>query len=363
MKYTRSARRTAVIAAGAATTALLLSSCSATTDAEPSGDGGGLTGELVITAYASIWEEQYRAAVIDPFLEANPGVSVTYNARRSSAEMLSALQAEGSAATSDVAIMDVSVGNTGNATGLFRTYDETEVPNLADVAPEFQNADGYGPVVMADAVGLLYDAQTFDEAPDSWEALWDDDYAGRVSVMAPPSGLGINLTAITADRIGEDFTQGIDETIAELQELAPNVQTWVPSPDEYQSVLTGQTVLGIGQNARGQFYADQSGGKLGVTIPEEGTVYQLNTINIREGSPNEEVALAFVDYALSAEAQEAFAAALFYAPTVTDAELPAEVADRVVQTDGSTNVIELDQAWLSTVREAWNERWQREVIG
>lgn len=354
--------RPPVFATAALAAAIALSACSSDPAAEAD-DESGLTGELTITSYASIWEEQFRAAVIDPFLEANPGVTVSYNARRSSAEMLSALQSEGSSATSDVAIMDVSVSNTGNSQGLFRTFDETEVPNLANVAPEFLNEDGFGPVIQADAVGLLYDTEEFEEAPQSWEVLWDDAYAGRVSIMAPPSGLGINLTAITAERIGEDFTESIDETIAELQELAPNVQSWAPNPDEYQSVLTGQTVLGIGQNARGQFYADQSGGRLGVTVPAEGTVYQLNTINIREGAPNEEVALAFIDHVLSAEAQEAFAAALFYAPTVTNAELPEDVASRVVQTDGSTNIIEIDQAWLSTVREDWNSRWQREVIG
>src|SRR5699024_8225374 len=105
----------------------------------------------------------------------------------------------------------------------------------------------------------------------SWEELWNDDYAGRVNIWAPPSLLGIYLTAISSTLEDEDYTESIEAGVAKLQELAPNVQTFEPNPDEFQHILTGQTVIGIGQNGRGQYYADQSDGRLGVVIPDEGT--------------------------------------------------------------------------------------------
>ncbi|MGI6878068.1 ABC transporter substrate-binding protein [Microbacterium sp. gxy059] len=328
----------------------------------PATDAGPESGTISIIGYASIWEEQYREAVIDPFLEKYPDIQINYVSKRSSAEMLSAIQSEGGRPTTDVAIMDISVSDSGNAQDLFTTFDESDVPNLANVKEEFLDADGFGPTLQLDAVGLLYDTEVIPDAPTSWEVLWDDEYAGKVSVVAPPSGLGINLTAITSEMLGEDFTQSVDESIAKLTELAPNVQSWAPNPDEYQSVITGQTVLGLGQNARGQYYADDSDGKLGVAFPEEGTVYQINTINLSASAPNPEAAKTFIDYALSDEAQTAFAKALFYAPS-TDAELPAEVADRVVQTDGSMKIIDIDQEWLAGVRDEWTDRWKREIIG
>lgn len=356
-------RRLAATLAAAAAGALILGGCSAnTTPAEPAADTPE-SGVINIIAYASIWEEQYRAAVIDPFVEKYPDITINYVSKRSSAEMLSAIQAEGGRPSTDVAIMDISVANTGNDQDLFAKFDENDVPNLANVDEQFLNADGFGPVVMLDAVALLYDTAEVRPAPTSWKALWDDQYAGKVSIMAPPSGLGINLTAITSDMLGEDFTKSIDKSVAELKKLAPNVQSWAPNPDEYQSVITGQTVLGVGQNARGQYYADESDGKLGVAIPEEGTVYQINTINLSKNAPNPAAAKTFIDYALSAEAQTAFAEALFYAPSVTNAEVPAEVADRLVQTDGSMNIIPLDQEWLAGVRGEWTDRWKREIIG
>ncbi|MGO2111090.1 extracellular solute-binding protein [Microbacterium gubbeenense] len=353
-------RRTATVIAISTAGAIALAGCSGGSDS--TADGGPESGEINIIGYAGIWEEQYQKTVIDPFLEEHPDITINYSSKRSSAEMLSAIQSEGGRAITDVAIMDSSVSDSGNQQGLFAEVTEEDVPNLSKVKDEFLNADGYGPLVGLDAVALLYDTETFAEAPTSWEVLWDDAYAGKVQIVAPPSGLGINLTAITSDMLGEDYTKSIDKSIAKLAELAPNVQSWAPNPDEYQSVITGQTVLGLGQNARGQYYADESDGKLGIAFPEEGTVYQMNAINLSAKAPNPEAAKTFIDYALSDDAQAAFAEALFYAPS-TDVELPPEVSERIVQTDGSIKILDLDPAWLGEVRGEWTDRWKREIIG
>jgi putative spermidine/putrescine transport system substrate-binding protein len=276
--------------------------------------------------------------------------------------MLSALQGQKNNPSTDVAIMDNSVSTTGNTQGLFDKIDAAAVPNLANVPEKFKNKDGFGPVVMLDAVGLLYDTATFPKAPESWDVLWDPAYAGKINVNAPPSLLGLSLTAITSKMQGEDYTQSIDKSVARLKEMAPGVQTFAPNPDEYQNVITGQTVLGLGQNARGQFYSDQSNKKMGVTFPKEGTVYQINTVNVVKDAPNKAAAQTFVNYALSAEAQTAFAKALFYAPSVNNAELPADVKNRVVPTDGSLNIVPLDVEFLSTARDKWTDTWKRQII-
>lgn len=352
-------RRATLSAAVLAIGALSLSACGGGDEGE---ENSATSGTVGIIGYAGIWEDAYREAVIEPFNEEYPDITINYNSNRSSAEMLSAIQSEGGNRATDVTIMDISVSNGGNSQGIFAELSEEEIPNLANVADEWLDEDGYGPAVMLDSVALLYAPEEFDAAPESWDVLWDEEYQGQVNVMAPPSGLGINLTAITAEMLGEDFTETIDQTIERLQELAPNVQTWAPNPDEYQSVMTGQTILGVGQNARGQFYVDDSDGALGVAVPEEGTVNQINTINLTADAPNPEAAKTFIDYALSAEAQEAFAERMFYAPTVENAELSEEVAERLVEADDD-RIIPLDQEWLADVRQDWTDQWNREVLG
>lgn len=351
-----------VMLAAAAAATLVLTGCGGGSGSAGNSNSSATSGEINLIAYAGVWQDQYNAAVIEPFKAKYPDIKINYSSKRSSAEMLSALQGQKNDPATDVAIMDNSVSTTGNTQGLFDKIDEAAVPNLANVPEKFQDKDGFGPVVMLDAVGLLYDTATFPKAPESWDVLWDPAYAGKINVNAPPSLLGLSLTAITSKMEGEDYTQSIDKSVAKLKEMAPGVQTFAPNPDEYQNVITGQTVLGLGQNARGQFYSDQSNKKMGVTFPKEGTVYQINTVNLVKDAPNKAAAETFINYALSPEAQTAFAKALFYAPSVTNAELPADVKDRVVPTDGSLNIVPLDVQFLSSARDKWTDTWKRQII-
>lgn len=351
--------RWSAVAAIAAST-LVVSACAG--DAPEASDGEGISGTINLMSYTSIWQDAYQEAVLDPFLDENPGVTINYLSKRTSAEMLSALQAEKDRPATDVVIMDSTVSASANTQGLFQKFDESDVPNLSNVKDEFLDADGYGPYVMLDAIALLYDTDLIDTAPDSWTELWNPTYKGELNITAPPALGGVALTAITSEMEGEDYTQSIDKAVARLQELAPSVQTWAPNPDEYQNVISGQTIMGMGPSARAQYYTDQVDGKLGIVFPKEGTTYQINTINLVEGAPNSEAATALIDYALTPEAQAAFAERLFYAPAV-DVDLPADVADRVVPTDGSLKIIELDNDFLQTARDEWTDVWKREIIG
>lgn len=334
-----------------------LSGCSSS-----SGSSGGPSGEVNLVAYSASFQESYMEAVVQPFQEKYPDITVNYTAKRGSAEMLSTVQTEKSNPLTDVVIMDTAVAETANEHGLFAKLSEEDIPNLAHVKEEFRNSEGFGPYLMLDAAALVYDTDVITEPPTSWEELWNDDYAGRVNIWAPPSLLGIYLTAISSTLEDEDYTESIEAGVAKLQELAPNVQTFEPNPDEFQHILTGQTVIGIGQNGRGQYYADQSDGRLGVVIPDEGTAYQINTINMVEGAPHSEAAQTFINYALSSEAQSAFAESLYYAPSVDNAEVDPEVQERLVATDGSLNILPMETDFLASVRDAWTERWKKDII-
>ncbi len=349
-----------LIAAASAISLMALPACSATP--APAAAQAADSGEVNIIAYSGVWQDQYDAAVLTPFRAKYPKIKINYVSKRSSAEMLSALQGQKAKPTTDVAIMDISVSTSGNGQGLFDKLDAGKIPNLANVDKQFLNKDGYGPTLMVDAIGLVYDTTVVKTPPTSWNILWDPQYKGKVNVVAPPSLLGLSLTAITASMEGEDYTKSIDKATAKLKALAPNIATFAPNPDEYQNVITGQTALGLGQNGRGQFYSDQSNGKIKVAFPQEGTVYQANTVNLVKGAPNSAAAQTFINYSLSAEAQSAFAAKLFYAPTVTNVTLPADVKKRVVATDGSLKIIPLDVDFLAANRDKWTDVWKREVI-
>src|SRR3546814_12775716 len=97
--------------------------------------GEDVSGEITVMSYAGIFEDQYRKAVIEPFLEAYPDVSVNYFTTGNSAQMLGALRAQKSDPQVDVAIFDAGVALVGNAGGLLGRIQLEAVAKLADLHP------------------------------------------------------------------------------------------------------------------------------------------------------------------------------------------------------------------------------------
>ena len=107
--------------------------------------------------------------------------------------------------------------------------------------------------------------------------------------------------------------------------------------------------------------ADTSGGKLGIVLPREGTVFQINTINQIAGGPDKDAAVRFIDYALSPEAQKAFTEAMFYAPTNAKAQI-SQAASARTAVRSMDKVIPIDWIALASVRNAITEQWRRKVL-
>ncbi len=156
--------------------------------------------------------------------------------------------------------------------------------------------------------------------------LWRPDLKGQLAIYAPPNIQGLALTAMVEKMEGGDHTKSVDKAIAKLRELAPGVQTFEPNPDGYSLILNGVVRVSSGWNARAQLYSDQSNGRIGVLLPPEGSVFQINTINVMAASKNKAAALAFTNYALSQEAQKAFTERMFYAPTNAKAQIDPQGA-------------------------------------
>lgn len=317
--------------------------------------------EITLLAYSGVFQDNYQKAVVDPFMEENPDITVNYEAAESSSQMLAQLRAQKGRPAYDVALMDVSIAATANDEGIFRRLDRDAVKNLENLVPDARTPDGFGPSVTFDNLSLIYNTEMVGQEPTSWDALWDQEYEGSVIVPAPPDIQGLALTVITDRMEGANYKETIDPAIARLEELAPSVQTWEPKPDQYTIVTAGDAAMAVGWNARGQLYADQSDGTMDVALPEEGSVFQKNTINLTEGSANKEAAQKFIDYALGPEAQQAFAETMYYAPVNSKVELPEDIVERTAASEGY-KIIPVDWNYMTGVQDEWLERWRKEVL-
>lgn len=319
---------------------------------------------VVLTAYSGIFQENYMKAVVEPFMKANPDITVEFYGMPNSAQMLGTLRAQASAPQIDIAIMDVSVAKAATDEGLFAPIDESVSKHLADLYPQakYEGVNAVG--VTFDNLILLYNTDKVQEKPTSWNALWDEKYAKNVSIPAVPDIQGTTLTIITNKLAGgADYTESVEAGLKRLEELAPLVQTWEPRPDVYQPISSGTAAIGIGWNARAQVYADLSDGKLGVVLPEEGSGFQINVIGLVKDGPASENAKKFIDYALSPEAQAAFTEQMFYAPT--NSKAAGHISEKALSRTAAgamDRMIDINWLEVAKIREGITEQWRRRII-
>jgi putative spermidine/putrescine transport system substrate-binding protein len=321
------------------------------------------SGEITLAAYASYYQDNFTKGVIEPFMQRHPAVKVTYFPQRTSAERLGTLRAQKDSPQIDVAIMDVIVARPAIAEGLFTALPPDKVPALAELDPRAKVAGEFGPALTFDSLALVFNREAFPDAPTSWRALWDPRAARKVVINAPPNIQGIALTIVATRMEGGDYMKSIDPGMTLLKTLAPSVQSWQASPDIYTLVTNGTAVLGVGWNAFSQLYKVQSAGKMDVVIPREGTVPQMDTINLVAGSKNQAAALAFIDYALGAEAQAALVKILHFAPVNPRAVVsPEDAAVTAATPEQRAAMIGVDWGFIADSRDRWLERWRREII-
>lgn len=322
------------------------------------------SGEITLAAYSGIFQDNYTAAVVNPFMQKFPAIKVNYFPAGNSAQTLGSLRAQRAAPQIDVSIIDVSVQKAGNEEGLFAKLDPALVPNLTQLNPLGRPThEGMGPAVTFDHFVMLYNKELVVPAPRSWAELWEPRFKGQIALYATPDIQGLALTILVDKIQGGNYQQSIDPAIRKLRELSPSVQTWSPNPDSYTLVINGTARVACGWNARGQLYSDQSQGKLGVLLPEDGTVFQINTINATAGSSRMAAAQTFLNYAIGAEAQKAFTERMFYAPVNATAQISsAALARTAASPENMARVVPVDWGFVAANRERWNERWRREVI-
>jgi putative spermidine/putrescine transport system substrate-binding protein len=317
---------------------------------------------VTLMAYSGLFQERYTKAVVEPFMKANPDIKIEYFPLPNSAQMLGSLRAQKAAPQADVVIMDVSVSKAGTDENLFIKIDEKNVPAVVELYPTARIADVAGVAVTFDNLVLIYNSDLIKEAPKSWFDLADKKYVGKVTFNGMPDIQGLSLVLILDKaRGGTNYLANVDKGIAALVEIAPNILTWEPKPEPYPVIIAGQAHLGAAWNARAQVNADISNGKLKATLPAEGSVFQINTINLVANRPDKDAAAKFVNYAIGATAQKAFTEEMFYAPVNSKAQIADTAIDRTA-VKSMDKVVAVDWIGLAKVRDGIMEQWRRRVL-
>lgn len=202
------------------------------------------------------------------------------------------------------------------AAGYFEPIDESKIPNLDKINPVYLDnpAQLVGGVRYGIPVSVGFMLQTFrnsavpEEERDSWEVVFGDKYAGRVSWR---SG-GLPLTVIFYLGIQDawfDF-DGSPEAMARFEDMLQQVVDFT-SKNKHKILKWYETAA----EAQQLFYGNEIDAAFGLTdvviplvtgdpeygrsIPKEGTYGFNASYSITTGAPHRDDAYAFIDFLLN----------------------------------------------------------------
>lgn len=254
------------------------------------------TGSTQLNLYG--WSEYVPQALLDGFT-AKTGIKVNYDAYSSNEELMAKLQA--GASGYDVIIPSDYTVAIMIKQGLLEEIDLANIPNFANVDeqlknPYFDPGNKHSVPYQWGTVGLAYNSNAVTPMPTSWNALWDDAYAGKVVLLDDSREvMGAVLLSLGYDKNSTDPAQ-LEEAKAKLSALMPNVRL-MDSDSPKTALLSGEVVIGLTWNGEAALAA-QEDAAIGYTCPTEGCGIWYDNLAVPKGAPHKDAAEKFMDYVL-----------------------------------------------------------------
>ncbi len=283
----------ALAAACLAGSALVLTSCSGT-------KSRGTAGEL----YVYNWGEYIDEEVIEIF-EKETGIKVVYDVFETNEEMYPIIEAGG--VNYDVVCPSDYMIKKMIDNDLLAELNFENIPNVKNIGAKymemsraFDAQNKYSVPYTWGTVGILYNTSMVKESPDSWEVLWDQQYAGNIlmqdsvrdAFMVGEKLLGYSLNTT-------DVTK-LQEVKDKLIEQKPLVQAYVIDQVR-DKMIGGEAALAVIYSGEMLYIQNEvaNGGKefeLEYVIPKEGSNVWIDSWVIPKNARNKENAEKWIDF-------------------------------------------------------------------
>ena len=209
-------------------------------------------------------------------------------------------------------------------------------------------------------VVIMYNKDVLDqlgvEIPESWEDLLNPKLKGMISYADPgKSGSAYTLLCTMVTAFGKDDGKGWEF----VEELYRNLDGKVQgsSSNSYKLVADGEYAVGLTQEKSVQEYLDAGASNIGYVYPKEGTSAVPDAIAVVKNCPNPEGAKMFVDFILSAEAQQMQADEFNRRPARDDVSAPGTLSDLK-----DIPLVDYDFEWAGNSKAEILEQWQEIVV-
>ncbi|HLY75052.1 MAG TPA: spermidine/putrescine ABC transporter substrate-binding protein [Planctomycetota bacterium] len=204
------------------------------------------------------------------------------------------------------------------ARGLLERLDLSRIPNFKNLSPRFRSLEydpknDYSVPYMWGTTGIAYNKSKVSPAPDSWAALWDPKYAGKVTIL--DDAREAFAAAIWADRGSPSDLSG--DSIEKAKRKLADAKVMAFDGQPKLRLIKGEAWIaqcysGDALQAAGTDPKERSG-DIGYVIPKEGGTIWVDNICIPKGAPNKDLAHKFIDFLLRPEVSAAISNEVSYA--------------------------------------------------
>ena len=314
--------------------------------------GSSQNSKGTLTIYVGLYED-HAIKAIESF-EKETGIKVSYN-RMANGQILSTIKAEEEEPKASVWYGGPSeTFIQAKNEGLLQSYIS---PNASMILEQYKDPAGYWTGIYVGSLALVSNRSWLQDvglqAPQSWLDLLDPAYKGMVSMPDPrSSGTGYTIISTLIQLMGED------EGFAYLKKLNQNVKAYTTSGSSPgRAVGMGEAGVAIMFAHDALKFFKEGFNDIHITFPTEGTGYEIGAVGLISNAPNEAEAKAFIDWALTKQAQELGKQMGNYQLLTNENAISPEEAFYLTE----LNVIDYDIEWAGTERLRLIERWLLET--
>jgi len=225
------------------------------------------------------------------------GVNINHDEYSSNEEMYAKLSAGGT--TFDLILPTDYIISLMISQDMLQKWDKNKLAIMENIDPDFKDlpfdpGNEYTIPYMSGTDAIVFNEDRVPNPPESWEDLWNPDYAGRLVLLDDPRVvIGFTLLTLGYDLNTKD-PQQLEEAKTKLLELIPNVKLF-DSDSPKTALIAGDVDLGNVWNGEA-FTAQQEDPAFQYVFPTEGVILWQDNWAIPADAPHLDAAYAWVNY-------------------------------------------------------------------
>jgi putative spermidine/putrescine transport system substrate-binding protein len=313
---------------------------------------------LIVPTYGGLWAKFWQNQLMPGFTAAT-GIQTQLDVGLGK-DFVAKVRAGGAKSPYSIFMGNENVAAILRAEGYFEPFDQSKLPNVSDVFPQFVNSHLAGVRAVISPIGLAYRKDMVKTPPTSWHDLWDNpEFKGKIGLYQIGNTGAVVFLRLTAELFGGS-PDNFDVAFKKIKELLPFSQaSW--SGELAATLIRGDVVVAPVDWTEVMTLQDK-GAPVEIVAPKEGVLAFEQSFNLVKTGPEKDAAHQYLNYLIDAKIQEQMTKTFYTSPANRKSQVDVAVAQRLPITGDRMSAIRTYD-WDSYVSKAPEvaDRWNREM--